>query len=153
MPDPGAHKIPRPVAALVALLLSVPALAATGSVAVLSAVTPAPPPGAPTAAVYLSLRNGGAQPDLLLGASTPVAGQAMVHSERMAGGVMRMRAENALELPPGATLAMHAGGTHVMLVELRRTLVAGERFALVLRFAHAGELRTEVTVLPLGSRP
>jgi hypothetical protein len=136
-----------------ALALAGPAWAAGPGITVLAAATPAPPPGAPSAAIYLSLRNNGTQADRLLGLSTPVAGQAMVHSERIEGGVMRMQVEDALELLPGKTLAMHAGGTHVMLTDLKRSLVAGERFALLLRFARAGELRAEVTVLPLGSRP
>lgn len=138
---------------LAALLLSAPTLAMSGELSVLAAVTPAPPPGAPTAAIYLRLRNNGAQSDQLLAASTPAAGQATIHSVRLAGGVLHMQTELALELRPGATLTMHAGGTHVMLMDLKRGLAAGDRFPLRLRFARAGELRCEVTVVPLGSRP
>jgi copper(I)-binding protein len=135
---------------LVALAASVPARAA---IEVLAAQAPAPPPGAPTAAVYLSLRNTGPQADQLLGLATPVAGMAMIHSERVEAGVMRMQAEAALPLAPGATVAMHAGGTHVMLMDLKRALVAGQRFPIILRMAKAGEVHAEVAVLPLGSRP
>jgi copper(I)-binding protein len=135
---------------LFALAASSPALAA---IEVLAAQTPAPPPGAPTAAVYLALRNTGKQADQLLGASTPVAGMAMIHSERLEGGVMRMQAEPGLPLASGATLAMHAGGTHVMLMGLNRPLLAGQHFPIVLRFAKAGDVQAKVAVLPLGSRP
>lgn len=142
------------VPSLLAALCACPqARSAAAPIMVLAAVTPAPPPGAPTAAIYLSLRNSGAHADQLLAASTPVAAQAMIHGERLQGGVMQMRAEAALELAPGATVAMHAGGTHLMLMQLRRPLLAGEHFPLLLRFAAAGEVRAEVTVLPLGSRP
>jgi periplasmic copper chaperone A len=126
---------------------------AQAAIEVLVAQSPAPPPGAPTAAVYVSLRNTGKLADQLLGASTPVAGMAMIHSEKLEGGIMRMQAEPALPVAPGATLAMHAGGTHVMLMDLKRPLLAGQRFPIVLHLARAGEVRAEVLVLPLGSRP
>jgi copper(I)-binding protein len=135
---------------LLAFAACSPALAA---IEVLGAQTPAPPPGAPTAAVYFSLRNTGRQADQLLGVSTPVAGMTMIHSERLEGGVMRMQAEPRLPLAAGATLAMHAGGTHVMLTDLKRPLLAGQHFPVVLRFARAGNVPAEVAVVPLGTRP
>jgi copper(I)-binding protein len=46
----------------------------TQAIEVVSAVAPAPPPGAATMAVYLQLRNLGDSPDALVTASTPVAG-------------------------------------------------------------------------------
>jgi len=144
----------RPGALVPAMLL---ALAAAGpaqaAIEVLAAQSPAPPPGAPTAAVYVSLRNTGNQADQLLGATTPVAGMTMIHSERLQGGLMRMQAESSLPIAPGATLAMHAGGMHVMLMDLKRPLLAGQRFPIVLRLEKAGAVRAEVVVLPLGSRP
>lgn len=145
-----ARSIALVAASLPALFAGGPAWAA---IEVLVAQSPAPPPGAPTAAVYVSLRNTGSRADQLLGASTPVAGMTMIHSERFEGGMMRMRAESMLPIAPGATLAMHAGGTHVMLMDLKRPLLAGERFPIVLHLARAGDVRAEVVVLPLGSRP
>jgi len=144
----------RPRAFATALMLALVAAGpAQAAIEVLVAQSPAPPPGAPTAAVYVSLRNTGKQADQLLGAATPVAGMAMIHGEQLEGGMMRMRPESSLPIAPGATLAMHAGGTHVMLMDLKRPLLAGQRFPLVLRLARAGEVRAEVVVLPLGSRP
>jgi hypothetical protein len=37
-------------------------------------------------------------------------------------------------------------GTHIMLMDLPRPLVAGERFPLTLVFEHAGKLAVEVEV-------
>jgi copper(I)-binding protein len=123
------------------------------AIEVLSAVAPAPPPGAPTMAVYLQLRNRGARPDALLAVETPVAGEAMVHEQTMDGGIMRMRMLARLELPAGAGVAMHAGGTHVMLAALRSAPVAGTQFPIRLRFERAGALTVQVKVLPPGSAP
>ena len=120
---------------------------------VLAAVAPAPPPGAPTVAVYLQLRNRAARPDALLGASSDIAGEAMIHSQRLDGGVMRMRMLPRLEIAPGASLAMHAGGIHLMLADLKGVPVAGGQFRIRLRFEHAGSVDAVVQVLPLGSAP
>lgn len=122
-------------------------------VEVLSAVAPAPPPGAPTMAVYLQLRNCGTKPDALVGVATPVAGEAMLHEQKLDGGMMRMRMLARLELPAGATVAMHSGGTHVMLAALATRPATGGRFPLRLRFERAGELTVQVQVLPPGSAP
>lgn len=100
--------------------------------------------------VYLTVTDHGAA-DRLLGASTPVAGQATLHETRAQGGVMRMRDVAALPVPAGGTLVLRPGGDHVMLTDMRRHLAAGDTFPLTLRFAKAGAVTTTVTVRPLGA--
>lgn len=103
--------------------------------------------GARTGAVYLRrLRNTGAQADRLIAASCPLARAVEIHrSELDAQQVMRMRSQDGLDLPPGADLELrHGGALHLMLLDLRQPLRAGDRFALTLRFQRAGE--REVTV-------
>ncbi len=71
----------------------------------------------------------------LVGASTPVAGNAEVHEMKMEGDVMRMRAvAGGLELPPRQAVALRPGGYHLMLTELKQPLVAGETVPLTLEF-------------------
>ena len=101
-------------------------------------------------AVYLAL-TGGAQPDRLTGASTPVAAMAGVHESTAEGGVMRMRAVNALPLPPGKTVTFAPGGYHIMLMDLRHPLVAGQTFPLTLTFEHAAPMTVEVRVRAIGA--
>lgn len=94
---------------------------------------------------FRALRNVGTQPDRLLGARTPVAGAVEIHRMSRDGDVMRMRALDALDLPPGAALAVQPGGEfHLMLLDLKAPLVDGTRFPLTLRFERGGE--KEVTV-------
>ena len=125
---------------------------ATG-IEVVSAVAPAPPPGGATMAVYLQIRNRGATADALLAASTPLARAAMIHAQQLDGGIMRMRMLGRLVIPAGTTVAMHAGGLHVMLEAMSRAPQPGEQFPITLRFGRAGELTVQVKVLPLGSAP
>lgn len=99
-------------------------------------------------AVYFrALRHVGTQPDRLLGARTPVAGAVEIHRMSRDGDVMRMRAIDALDLSPGATLAMQPGGEfHLMLLDLKAPLVDGTRFPLTLRFERGGEKEVSVWV-------
>lgn len=103
------------------------------------------------AAVYLTLRNRGAAPDRLLGAASPVAEEAAIHRIREENGVMRMEPAGAVELPAGGTVELKPGGLHIMLMGLDAPLEEGARFALTLRFAHAGPVTIEVPVLGVGA--
>ena len=91
--------------------------------------------------------------DRLLGASSPVAGHAEVHEMTMDGNVMRMRELPAgLRLPAGQAVALTPGGLHMMLVDLRQPLVAGQAIPVQLRFEHAPPLDLQVPVAPVGAK-
>lgn len=63
----------------------------------------------------------------LLSASSPVAGVVEIHEMAMDGHVMKMRALSAgLDLPAGKLVELKPGGYHVMLLDLRQTLKAGD---------------------------
>lgn len=91
----------------------------------------------------------------LVGVSTPVAGVAEVHEMRMDGDVMRMRAIEALPLPAGQTVALKPGGYHVMLMDLKQPLKAGDRLPLTLRIVDAQgkqqDVALEVPIRAMGS--
>jgi len=104
-------------------------------------------PGASTGMAYLrSLGNTGDQPDRLVGASTPAARAVEIHfSMRDARNVLHLHAVDAVELPARTTLQLrHGGEYHLVLVDLKAPLKAGDRFPLTLRFEKAGA--REVTV-------
>ena len=69
----------------------------------------------------------------LIGASSPVAGVVEIHEMVMEGSVMRMRAIPGLDLPPGRSVELKPGGYHVMLMDLKRPLKAGDRVPVELR--------------------
>jgi hypothetical protein len=136
--------------ALAALGLAVDGNAAAADVRVMSAHAPATGAGATTGATYLGVHNVGATADRLLRASTPLAARVEFHRSQLDGAVMRMRQVEALELPVGGSIEMSTGGTHLMLIGLKRALKAGEQFPLRLEFARAGVVDTTVTVLRSG---
>jgi copper(I)-binding protein len=91
----------------------------------------------------------------LVSVSTPVAGIVEVHEMAMDGQVMRMRAVPALELPADKTVELKPGGYHVMLMDLKGQVKAGDTVPLTLVFEGADQKRETVqvkaTVKPLGA--
>lgn len=73
-----------------------------------------------------------AQGGKLVGVRSPAAGVAEVHEMAMEGNVMKMRAVPALDLPAGQAVELKPGGYHVMLMELKQPLKAGETVPLTL---------------------
>ena len=70
----------------------------------------------------------------LVSVATPLTPVAEVHEMRMEDGVMRMRRTTALELPAGKTVELTPGGYHVMLMDLKQQVKAGETVPLTLVF-------------------
>lgn len=78
------------------------------------------------------MRITSAQGGSLVGASSPVAGVVQVHEMKMDGGVMKMGAVDALPLPAGQAVELKPGGYHVMLMDLKQPLKAGDTVPLIL---------------------
>ena len=108
--------------------------------------------GVGSSAAYVSVHNGGATADRLLGASSPAAANVSIHDSQNQGGVMRMRAAGPVRVAPGASIAMKPGGLHVMLMGLKAPLRPGTRLPIVLRFEKAGAVRASLPVLPPGAQ-
>jgi copper(I)-binding protein len=105
---------------------------------------------ATTGAAYVTLK-GGAEADRLVSVSTPLTRMAQVHESSMEGGMMRMREVPGIAIPPGQTVTFKPGGYHVMLMELKAPLKAGETFPLTLTFEHAAPVTVSVPVRPIGA--
>jgi copper(I)-binding protein len=73
-----------------------------------------------------------AQGGKLLSVSSPVAGVAEIHEMAMQGDTMRMRAVPSLELPAGKAVELKPGGYHLMLMDLKQQLKAGDSVPLTL---------------------
>ena len=99
-----------------------------------------------TGAVYVTLRNTGAAPDTLVGASSEAAEAVELHETIRDGEVMRMRPVATLEVPAGGILEMKPGGLHIMLINLKRALRPGDRVPVTLTFTHAAPVSLDVPV-------
>lgn len=109
------------------------------------------PPGARTAGAYLSIANRGDEPDRLLSARSERAGSVELHEMSEQGGIMRMRAVDAVVIPPGKTVQLTPAGLHLMLVDPKPPLKQGERIPLTLHFERAGDVGVDVVVGAMGA--
>lgn len=100
-------------------------------------------PGQVVAGVYMHLKADARAK--LVGVKSAAAGAAEVHQMSNAGGVMRMRHVDSLDLPAGRVVKLEPGGYHVMLMDIRRPLKVGERVELTLEIEQAGK-RLQVPV-------
>lgn len=82
----------------------------------------------------------------LVEARSPVAAVVEIHEMAMQGDVMRMRAVPGLDLPAGKAVALKPGGYHVMLIDLKQALKAGDTVPLTLVFEGADKQRVTQAV-------
>jgi hypothetical protein len=119
---------------------------AAEAVDVSGAYARAVPPGQPNGAVFMEVTNGGGEAHALVAAESPVAETVELHSHRMEEGMMRMRREERIDLPPGETVAFAPGGLHLMLIGLNRQLEPGQQLDLTLIFEDGSRTRVEAPV-------
>jgi periplasmic copper chaperone A len=88
-----------------------------------------------------------AQGGKLVSASSPVAGVVEIHEMAMSGDVMKMRAlPNGLDLPAGKAVELKPGGYHVMLMDLKQQLKAGDMVPVTLVIEGADKKRETVEI-------
>ena len=68
----------------------------------------------------------------LVSISSPAAGVVEIHEMKMTGSTMQMRAVLGLDLPAGKRVELKPGGYHVMLLDLKAPLTAGDTVDLTL---------------------
>jgi periplasmic copper chaperone A len=129
---------------LLALLAAGPTFA--GELTVTGAWARSTPPGAKMGAIYLVIDNRSAKSDRLLKLRTPVASSAEVHRTEVLDGIARMREVAVLHIGAGERVEFKPGGHHVMLTDLGKALVEGQKFELELMFEVAGLRKVVVTV-------
>ncbi|MBI1260623.1 MAG: copper chaperone PCu(A)C [Rhizobiales bacterium] len=100
-------------------------------------------------AAYVTIES--TSDDTLIGASTPVAEQVMIHAVEKDGDVSRMKHIETLELPAGERITLAPGGMHLMLMGLQDKLSEGTTFPMTLSFENAGEITVEVSVLGIAA--
>ena len=92
-------------------------------------------PGATVSAAYMRIKS--ATPLKLVRAETPVAGLVELHNMTMKGGVMEMKAMDAVDIPANQTVELKPGGMHVMLMMVKQPIKSGDKVPLTLTFEGA----------------
>ena len=110
----------------------------------------ATPPGSSIGVGYLTIRNRSATADKLLSVSSPAAAKVETHVTIKDGDISRMREVSGYDVPAQGSFELKPGGAHLMLMNLKAPLKEGDKVPLVLRFQHAGEVKAELHVEPMG---
>jgi len=128
--------------AIVALFCAAQAWA--GNVEVSDASARATAPGQESAAIQFSITS--KKEARLVAIISPVAGAVEIHSMTHDNGVMKMRAIEFLPLPAGKTVKLGASGNHVMLLNLKNPLKAGDNVPLTITVEFANKSREKINV-------
>jgi len=120
-----------------------------GSIKVDHAYIRATVPGQQVAGGFMKIENKGIA-DQLLSASSPAAGEVQLHEMAMEGSVMKMRQVKDIPVPAGGSVELKPGGLHLMLMNIKAPLAAGESVLVKLKFAKAGEVEVKMPVNAMG---
>jgi periplasmic copper chaperone A len=101
---------------------------------------------ATSGAVYMTVRNAGAEPDTLTGISTDAAATAMLHKTVIEDGVAKMTMSHDIVIPAGGALELSPNGSHIMLEGLKAPLKQGGTMTLTLTFEKAGDVMVKVPI-------
>ena len=87
-----------------------------------------------------------------MSASSPVAAEVQIHDMKMEEGVMRMRQLTAgLAAPAGGRVELKPRSLHLMFMQLKAPLVAGQTVPVTLQFEKAGSVAVQFRVEAMGA--
>ena len=96
-------------------------------------------------AVYFVIHNYSSQADELIGISSDLA-VAEMHESKLSGDIMEMNQVESVLLEPYAEIEFAPGGLHVMLVNLKQDVKAGDEIEVILHFKNFEDI---TAVLPV----
>ena len=103
------------------------------------------PNGRDISGCYVTLTA--SQADRLVSVASPSAGTAEIHEMKTEGGIMQMaELPDGLALPAGEAISLKPGGNHIMLMQVKIPLAAGNTVPLTLTFEKAAPLGVRATV-------
>ena len=93
-----------------------------------------------------AIRNEVDSPDALMRVRCPVANFSEKHTVDRGEGAPAMRPVSSIPIPARSTVVLKPNEFHVMLLQIRQPLAAGEHFNCTLVFQKAGPIETQVEV-------
>lgn len=105
-------------------------------------------PGALPAGAYVTLENDGDQPVALSGADSTVYADVMLHRSSTAGGMSRMSMVDSLDVPAHGKAVLAPAGYHLMLMQPKAPVKAGDTVRLTLKFTDGSTLAADFVARP-----
>ena len=97
-------------------------------------------------AVYFVIHNHSSEGDELMGVSSDLAAAAEMHESKMSGDIMQMNRAESVPLEAFAEIEFAPGGLHIMLVDLKQDVRAGDEIEVILHFKNFEDIRVAVPV-------
>jgi len=119
---------------LMLALIPIAAVTAEAGISVRDAWVRETPPGVDMMAGYMVLQNNTSRSQVLVAASSSGFETVMIHRTIVKDGLAGMVHASQTELAPNASLIFAPGGYHLMLMNPKRTLRAGDRVDITLKF-------------------
>ncbi len=104
------------------------------------------PAGMPMMAGFGRIENHCPAPATIVDASSPAFGSVQIHETRIVDGVNRMRPVPELRIAVDGSAFLQPGGMHLMLMQPRAPLKAGDKVEVRFELAGGGELTGEFEV-------
>src|SRR5215469_11878696 len=92
----------------------------------------------------LTIQNETAADDTLLRVRCPVANFSERHTVDRGEGAPAMRSVRSIPVAASGATVLKADGYHIMLLQTRQPLAAGDKFTCAIDFQKAGTIETEV---------
>lgn len=115
-----------------------------GEVAVSDAWSRASAPGQVSAAVGLRITS--QKEARMIAVSSPASATAEMHTMKHENGMMKMRMVESFTLPAKTEVILGAGGDHLMLINLKKPLKAGDSVPLTLTVQFADKSTEKVEI-------
>jgi copper(I)-binding protein len=122
------------LACLISALTAIAAATEEAGVSVRDAWVREAPPGVAVMAGYMLLQNNTSRRQVLVAARSSGFETVMIHRTIGKGGMTGMEYAPQIDLLPNASLLFAPGGYHLMLLNPKRTLRAGDRVDVRLEF-------------------
>lgn len=108
---------------------------------------------APVAAAYITMHNTGSQDDELIGVQTSAAVKVELHNTAVDDkGVARMMKIPGVGIATGETVSLEPGKKHIMLMQIKAPVSAGDEMYLTLRFANSAAQKIKFIVQKAGTK-
>jgi copper(I)-binding protein len=122
------------------------ALSAAGKLEVHNAWVREAPPNASVMAAYFSLHNHSTKGKTLISMASPQFKRVEMHRTEQQDGMTKMVAVSRVILDSKGSVSFEPGGMHVMLMNPKKPLKAGDKIALTLFFTDESSLKISLPV-------
>ncbi|WP_051785910.1 copper chaperone PCu(A)C [Endozoicomonas numazuensis] len=103
-------------------------------------------------AAFLTITNKGKEDIKLVSADSDIADRVELHGHKHEGNMMRMFKLDDIDLPAGKTEALKSGGSHIMLMGLKKPMKAGDQVDITLHFSDGDAVDVNVPVKDLSEQ-